>query len=56
MLGIIGVSSGIAATLGLLQPSQEVHTQIFSLSYESNIFGTVRTGLVQLHDISIYLV
>jgi NAD(P) transhydrogenase beta subunit len=66
-LGIIGVSSGIAATLGLLQPSPEVNPcpqkslkyQFFDTLYEGAIHfmfhdATISTNIAFSEEIIIY--
>lgn len=51
MLGIIGVSSGIAATLGLVQPSQEVLTQMIGVALAGGGLGTVIAKRIEITDL-----
>jgi NAD(P) transhydrogenase len=40
-LGVIGVSSGIAATLGIIQPSAEVFTQMATCMGAGGLLGAI---------------
>merc|ERR1712117_661988 len=50
-LGIIGVTSGIAATLGLLQPSPEVLTQMAVCAGAGGVLGTGIAKKIEITDL-----
>merc|ERR1711962_1995453 len=50
-LGMIGVSSGVAATLGLLQPSPEVLTQMVVCAGAGGILGTGIAKKIEITDL-----
>jgi len=50
-LGMIGVSSGVAATLGLLQPSPEVLTQMAVACGAGGILGTTIAKRIEITDL-----
>merc|ERR1711937_820119 len=50
-LGMIGVSSGVAATLGLLQPSPEVLTQMAGCAGAGGILGTGIAKKIEITDL-----
>merc|ERR1712227_815983 len=50
-LGIIGVSSGIAATLGLLQPSPEVLAQMAATAGIGGAIGTTIAKKIEITDL-----
>lgn len=50
-LGIIGVSSGIAATLGLLQPNPEVLTQMVGTAGAGALIGTTIAKKIEITDL-----
>merc|ERR1712209_291545 len=50
-LGIIGVSSGIAATLGLLQPNPEVLTQMAGTAGIGAVLGTTIAKKIEITDL-----
>merc|ERR1712112_697094 len=50
-LGIIGVSSGIAATLGLLQPNPEVLTQMAATAGVGAVLGTTIAKKIEITDL-----
>merc|ERR1712088_913944 len=50
-LGIIGVSSGVAATLGLLQPSPEVLTQMAVCAGAGGVLGTGIAKKIEITDL-----
>jgi len=50
-LGIIGVSTGIAATLGLLQPSPEVLTQMLAVAGGGGLLGSVIAKKIEITDL-----
>merc|ERR1712200_334040 len=50
-LGIIGVTSGVAATLGLLQPSPEVLTQMAVCAGAGGILGTTIAKKIEITDL-----
>jgi len=50
-LGMIGVSSGVAATLGLLQPSPEVLTQMAVTCGAGGILGTTIAKRIEITDL-----
>merc|ERR1712180_552811 len=50
-LGIIGVSSGVAATLGLLQPSPEVLTQMAVCAGAGGLLGTGIAKKIEITDL-----
>merc|ERR1712038_1818595 len=50
-LGMIGVSSGVAATLGLLQPSPEVLTQMAVCAGAGGILGTGIAKKIEITDL-----
>merc|ERR1711931_536343 len=50
-LGIIGVSSGIAATLGLLQPNPEVLTQMAVCAGAGGVLGTGIAKKIEITDL-----
>merc|ERR1719438_183847 len=50
-LGIIGVSSGIAATLGLLQPNPEVLTQMAATAGIGAVLGTTIAKKIEITDL-----
>ena len=47
-LGMIGVSSGIAVTLGMLKPSMEVLAQMGGAMGSGKVMGCVIGGLIQV--------
>merc|ERR1711931_12388 len=50
-LGIIGVSSGIAATLGILQPNPEVLTQMAVCAGAGGVLGTGIAKKIEITDL-----
>jgi len=50
-LGMIGVSSGIAATLGLLQPSPEVLAQMIGTAGAGGLLGSVIAKKIEITDL-----
>merc|ERR1711899_227846 len=50
-LGIIGVSSGVAATLGLLQPSPEVLTQMIGTAVTGAAIGSTIAKKIEITDL-----
>merc|ERR1711872_1109892 len=50
-LGMIGVSSGVAATLGLLQPSPEVLTQMAVCAGAGGVLGTGIAKKIEITDL-----
>lgn len=50
-LGVIGVSSGIAATLGLLQPSPEVLAQMIGVAVGGGLIGTTIAKKIEITDL-----
>merc|ERR1712012_598224 len=50
-LGMIGVSSGVAATLGLLQPSPEVLTQMAVCAGAGGLLGTGIAKKIEITDL-----
>merc|ERR1712055_473654 len=50
-LGMIGVSSGVAATLGLLQPNPEVLTQMAAVAAGGGILGTTIAKKIEITDL-----
>merc|ERR1711962_436136 len=50
-LGMIGVPSGVAATLGLLQPSPEVLTQMAVCAGAGGILGTGIAKKIEITDL-----
>jgi len=50
-LGIIGVSSGIAATLGLLQPTPEVLAQMVATCGAGGLIGSVIAKRIEITDL-----
>ncbi|KAF6018055.1 hypothetical protein EB796_023616 [Bugula neritina] len=50
-LGIMGVSSGVAATLGLLKPSAEVITQMAATMGLGGLIGTVMAKRIEVTDL-----
>merc|ERR1719228_1645142 len=50
-LGMIGVSSGVAATLGLLQPNPEVLTQMAVVAAGGGILGTTIAKKIEITDL-----
>merc|ERR1719402_1260664 len=50
-LGIIGVSTGIAATLGLLQPSPEVLAQMIGTAGLGGLIGTTIAKKLEISDL-----
>merc|ERR1712156_763556 len=50
-LGMIGVSSGVAATLGLLQPSPEVLTQMAATCGMGGLLGTGIAKKIEITDL-----
>merc|ERR1711962_857337 len=50
-LGMIGVSSGVAATLGLLQPSPEVLTQMAVCAGAGGVLGTGIAKKIEIPDL-----
>jgi NAD(P) transhydrogenase len=50
-LGMIGVSSGIAATLGLLQPSPEVLAQMIGTAGAGGLLGSVIAKRIEITDL-----
>merc|ERR1712117_216486 len=50
-LGMIGVSSGVAATLGLLQPSPEVLTQMAVCAGAGGVLGTTIAKKIEITDL-----
>merc|ERR1711931_563919 len=50
-LGIIGVSSGIAATLGLLQPNPEVLAQMIGTAVTGAAIGTTIAKKIEITDL-----
>merc|ERR1712198_567424 len=50
-LGMIGVSSGVAATLGLLQPSPEVLTQMAVVAAGGGVLGTTIAKKIEITDL-----
>merc|ERR1719210_43609 len=50
-LGIIGVSSGIAATLGILQPNPEVLTQMAGTAGIGAVLGTTIAKKIEITDL-----
>merc|ERR1712212_78375 len=50
-LGMIGVSSGVAATLGLLQPDPEVLTQMAAVAAGGGILGTTIAKKIEITDL-----
>merc|ERR1711878_137578 len=50
-LGMIGVSSGVAATLGLLQPSPEVLTQMAVCAAGGGLLGTGIVKKIEITDL-----
>merc|ERR1719184_295822 len=50
-LGMIGVSSGVAATLGLLQPNPEVLTQMAVTCAAGGILGTAIAKKIEITDL-----
>eukprot|EP00088_Acartia_fossae_P059293 TRINITY_DN701_c0_g1_i4.p1 TRINITY_DN701_c0_g1~~TRINITY_DN701_c0_g1_i4.p1 ORF type:complete len:1059 (+),score=355.56 TRINITY_DN701_c0_g1_i4:149-3325(+) len=50
-LGMIGVSSGIAATLGLLQPSHPVLAQMFATAGAGGLLGSVIAKKIEITDL-----
>ena len=50
-LGIIGVTSGIAATLGLLQPNPEVLAQMAGTAGIGAVLGTTIAKKIEITDL-----
>merc|ERR1711887_207262 len=50
-LGMIGVSTGVAATLGLLQPNPEVLTQMAAVAAGGGILGTTIAKKIEITDL-----
>merc|ERR1719312_62058 len=50
-LGMIGVSSGVAATLGLLQPNPEVLTQMAVVAAGGGLLGTTIAKKIEITDL-----
>jgi len=50
-LGMIGVSSGIAATLGLLQPSPEVLAQMIGTAGAGGLLGSIIAKRIEITDL-----
>jgi len=50
-LGMIGVSTGIAATLGLLQPSPEVLTQMVGTAVAGGAIGSTIAKKIEISDL-----
>jgi len=50
-LGMIGVSGGIAATLGLLQPSHEVLAQMLGVAGAGGLIGTTIAKRIEITDL-----
>merc|ERR1711863_28752 len=50
-LGMIGVSSGVAATLGLLQPNPEVLTQMALVAAAGGALGTTIAKKIEITDL-----
>merc|ERR1719184_563889 len=50
-LGMIGVSSGVAATLGLLQPNPEVLIQMAAVAAGGGILGTTIAKKIEITDL-----
>jgi len=50
-LGMIGVSSGVAATLGLLQPNPEVLTQMAVVAAGGGVLGTTIAKKIEITDL-----
>lgn len=50
-LGVIGVSGGIAATLGILSPSPEVLMQMGAVAGIGGLFGTVVAKKIEITDL-----
>merc|ERR1712045_488362 len=50
-LGMIGVPSGVAATLGLLQPNPEVLTQMAAVAAGGGILGTTIAKKIEITDL-----
>merc|ERR1712002_205617 len=50
-LGMIGVSTGIAATLGLLQPSHEVLTQMVGTAVAGGAIGSTIAKKIEISDL-----
>merc|ERR1712088_1004294 len=50
-LGMIGVSSGVAATLGLLQPNPEVLTQMAAVAAGGGLLGTTIAKKIEITDL-----
>merc|ERR1712165_573323 len=50
-LGMIGVSSGVAATLGLLQPNPEVLTQMAICAAGGGLLGTTIAKKIEITDL-----
>merc|ERR1719481_2338436 len=50
-LGMIGVSGGIAATLGLLQPNPEVLTQMLAVAASGGLIGTTIAKKIEITDL-----
>lgn len=50
-LGIIGVSSGIAATLGLLQPNPEVLAQMVGVAAGGGLIGSTIAKKIEITDL-----
>merc|ERR1712032_1344777 len=50
-LGMIGVSTGVAATLGLLQPNPEVLTQMAVVAAGGGLLGTTIAKKIEITDL-----
>merc|ERR1712172_284703 len=50
-LGMIGVSTGVAATLGLLQPNPEVLTQMAAVAAGGGLLGTTIAKKIEITDL-----
>merc|ERR1712121_331825 len=50
-LGMIGVSAGIASTIGLLQPSPEVLAQMVATSGAGGLIGSVIAKRIEITDL-----
>jgi len=50
-LGMIGVSGGIAATLGLLQPNPEVLAQMLAVAASGGLIGTTIAKKIEITDL-----
>ena len=50
-LGMIGVSTGVAATLGLLQPNPEVLTQMAAVAAGGGLLGTAIAKKIEITDL-----